>query len=524
MAFDFSTLITDRSPEDLQALRDLLTVPMSDWTAEQLAEFNRAVSKGAYNYTDLNRVIAAMDDINERLTAAGYVTGYQKIEVPHKAESGGLPAVTEYRYLRMTITAIRGSGSTVQLSEIKLEDSDNGLDFTWPVTTTVTSSIQAVSNEPAQNLIDGSTSTKFCSTAFSSGATLTIDLGEGNHVDLGLYNTWQWYTANDEPGRDPISFSLDVSNDGTHWLSVDSVSDANITETREALAYSGSITLPTFTRVAYIESSGTEYIDTGITPSESTRIDMDVQPLSTSTCALFGARAGVGNAAFALWVTSSTSIEDDYGTARVSVTVPSVLDRVSIQKNKNVLQYGSVTNEISATTFNSGHSLTLFAINSAGTVDSRRAPAITYSVSIYDNDVLVREMYPCKASTGDIGMLDTVCEQFYPNDGTGAFSAGDVIPEDMTSELDPYLWYEQDVPTTSIMMAYLSNVAALRNVIDLPEDLPEIPVDMASLTQEEANNIEVLLSIINDYLEALLAVFRRCGFAVCGGPGLYPIN
>lgn len=81
MAFDFSTLITDRSPEDLQALRDLLATPMADWTAEQLAAFNQAISKGAYNYTDLNRVIAAMDDLNERLTALGYVTGYHPIIV-----------------------------------------------------------------------------------------------------------------------------------------------------------------------------------------------------------------------------------------------------------------------------------------------------------------------------------------------------------------------------------------------------------------------------------------------------------
>ena len=41
MAFDFSTLVTDRSPEDLQALRDLLATPMADWTAEQL-EIGRA--------------------------------------------------------------------------------------------------------------------------------------------------------------------------------------------------------------------------------------------------------------------------------------------------------------------------------------------------------------------------------------------------------------------------------------------------------------------------------------------------
>ena len=79
--FDFSTLVTDRSPSDLELLRDLLATPMADWTAEQLAQFNQAASKGAYNYTDLNRVTAAMDYLNEVLTGLGYQTGYHKITV-----------------------------------------------------------------------------------------------------------------------------------------------------------------------------------------------------------------------------------------------------------------------------------------------------------------------------------------------------------------------------------------------------------------------------------------------------------
>ena len=103
MSFDFSTLITDRSPEDLQALRDLLSTPMNDWPEEQLAAFNQAISKGAYNYTDLNRVTACMDYLNERFTALGYVTGYQRIQVPHQGSggSGSLPdGYTELEYIQ----------------------------------------------------------------------------------------------------------------------------------------------------------------------------------------------------------------------------------------------------------------------------------------------------------------------------------------------------------------------------------------------------------------------------------------
>lgn len=85
MSFDFSALITDRSQADLDTLRALLDVPLADWTVGQLAEFNQVISKGAYNYTDLNRVTACMDYLNEVLTEMGYVTGYQPIIVHPEA-------------------------------------------------------------------------------------------------------------------------------------------------------------------------------------------------------------------------------------------------------------------------------------------------------------------------------------------------------------------------------------------------------------------------------------------------------
>lgn len=70
--FDFSTLITDRTQANLDALLKLLSTPMSDWTSEKLAEFNLAKSKGAYNYTDLNRVGQAVAYLAARLDIYGY--------------------------------------------------------------------------------------------------------------------------------------------------------------------------------------------------------------------------------------------------------------------------------------------------------------------------------------------------------------------------------------------------------------------------------------------------------------------
>lgn len=106
MAFDFSTLITDRSPEDLQALRDLLATPMADWTAEQLAEFNQAISKGAYNYTDLNRVIGCMDYLVQRLADAGCAVEYVAMDT---FDRDGHPPQAVLEAYRANVEALRAA-------------------------------------------------------------------------------------------------------------------------------------------------------------------------------------------------------------------------------------------------------------------------------------------------------------------------------------------------------------------------------------------------------------------------------
>ena len=58
MAFDFSTLVTDRTLEDVA----------------------NKTAKGFYNATDLNRVDAAVSDIAERFASYGYAAlGYRKL-------------------------------------------------------------------------------------------------------------------------------------------------------------------------------------------------------------------------------------------------------------------------------------------------------------------------------------------------------------------------------------------------------------------------------------------------------------
>ena len=377
MSFDFSTLITDRSQADVEALRALLSTALTDWTAEQLAAFNQAASRGAYNYTDLNRVTAAMDDLNERLTALGYETGYQQIVVPHR-------------------------------------------------------------EMPSSRLPEG------------------------------------------------------------------------------------------YQEVEYIQSSGTQYIDTGFKPNQDTRIVMDVyvQTQASFPKVIFGGRNGDISSvdSFVFWAMTSTTLRTDYGDPTLSIAVtPS--GRFAIDKNKNVTVLNGTSYTQNNATFQSGYNLAIFSLLDPGGVDVRMCSMKLYSCQLYDNGTLIRDYVPCTGPSAAVGLYDLVGGVFYGNAGTGTFTSGEIVYE-VNEELDPYLWYEQDVPTESAMEAYLANVSALRKVLTLPETSAAAPENMNGLTMEEANAIEEIVATIEAYLLAMSKIFLRSGmtWAVSGGPGFYFVN
>lgn len=360
--FDFSTLITDRAAADLENLRALLSTPMEDWTAEQMAQFNQAISKGAYNYTDLNRVTACMEYLDETLRAYGYETGYQRILV---------------------------------------------------------------------------------------------------HPD------------------EPESISL----------------------------------LPEgYTQLEYIQSSGSQYIDTGFKPNQDTRIVMDATPLNM-----------VSENGGAFFFGSSFPIQENgfetYGFYNVFYAVYNSVqeggteelvayERLLIDFNRNscVVTRDDMTvfsHTFSQNTFTSSVDLCLFLL-------PRQSPFFgmirLYNCRIFNNDVLIRDYIPCKNPSGEVGLYDTVNAQFYGNSGTGVFSPGPEITPGPDPSLDPSSWYEDDVPTAPQMAQYLNNVLSIWSTIMGDPTLPET---MVNLTQEGANQIEAALIEINTAIEQIIAAMAR---------------
>lgn len=99
------TLITNRTKADVDALRALYAKPKAMWTADEWNEFLLGNHRGAYNASDMNRVLDALDYLAERVTEFGYRK--PKIKRPSITEvipgTSRLPeGYTELEYIRST--------------------------------------------------------------------------------------------------------------------------------------------------------------------------------------------------------------------------------------------------------------------------------------------------------------------------------------------------------------------------------------------------------------------------------------
>lgn len=286
MSFDFSSLITDRTQADVSRVEQISAKIKAGTASEsEMAEFNSAAMKGAYNYTDLNRVTAAMDALKAKLEGYGYIVpGYQRIKIEH--------------------------------------------------------------NPPPVPVV---------------------------------------------PGESRLP-------DG-------------------------------YLELTYIESTGTQYIDTGFKHNQDTRVVMDVQATSlTANAWAFEGRSTTTTAKHGIFFFYSDTKQwtTDYSnTGRKAFDEIGSMDRLKIDYNKNVCTINGQTITHTANTFQSECNLALLA-DSRSTGFSGFLKAKLYSCQVYDNGTLIRDFVPCIDPSGNIGLFDVVNLQFYGNPGAGVFVAGEV--------------------------------------------------------------------------------------------------
>lgn len=185
-----------------------------------------------------------------------------------------------------------------------------------------------------------------------------------------------------------------------------------------------------YKRLEYIESSGTQYIDTGFKPNQDTRVVMGFQLTKESSNyrAIMGVRDTVSDTApnqFVFWNYPSEVFRTDFFGTNKTIDGLTRLSRMTLDKNKNVTTIGGQTITNTAASGQCTQNLYLFCVNEAGTA-KYFAEAKVWPIKVYDNGTMIRHYIPCINSEGTAGLYDMVNGTFEVDKAGVGFVAGPV--------------------------------------------------------------------------------------------------
>ena len=588
MSFDFSTLVTDRTQSDVARVRKIAKKLM-DGTAseEEIAEFNSAAMKGAYNYTDLNRVTAAMDSLVDTLNKRGYAVDYKKIKLPREGYwipgTSRLPAgYTEVAWIQSTGTqyidtllSMPNGFRAVFDVEITALNNDyqaiisamntsapyganyfclyrNGTSWEFGFNTSQVLGSAAVNTKYAIDIcnISGSISCKINGEsqsittsdggAYRTSNTLYLFAGNknGSPDDFALVKLWplKVYSSVDESVL-VGDFVPCINPDGEAGL-FDLVTQAFFGNAGTGEFYVG---------YAQSEDENTLLLLHGDSLSESSMYDKTITNYGvvvSSVQSKFGGKSLYFNGASRLAMDGSIF---NFGSGDFTVEAWIYLPK-------------AITGDCFL--FSGGaNSALFFGFNSSGQIGIGRAgvawdQATAHSLSInawnhvavcrksgvvyfFKNGVLLGRgantnsysMQGGQAFVGSqgsayyfSGYIDELrvsnvarwTENFEPPNTAYDIPDSETPPVFVPDERDPYVWFEDDIPTTSLMLQYVANVAAVKAAVS-DGVLTFVPTDMVGLTVTEANAIEQILVTVNDLLMRMLLTLVPAGTATSGG-------
>ena len=187
-----------------------------------------------------------------------------------------------------------------------------------------------------------------------------------------------------------------------------------------------------YTAVDYLQSTGTQWINTEITPSQDTKVIIKFMANGWGYESLIGGRATVSSkdqfityfdsasGGRFLFVMDGMSPAITYKGFRLDTIYTAEL---SGTKMEFTLEDGTipVTSEVTISDFSSTVPMLLFKaqnVNGTGLIGK------VYFCKIYHQDNLVRDFQPCLDANGKPCMFDLVSQKPFYNVGTGSFTWG----------------------------------------------------------------------------------------------------
>ncbi len=200
-----------------------------------------------------------------------------------------------------------------------------------------------------------------------------------------------------------------------------------------------------YTKLEYIESTGTQWIDTKVLPAE-TRILIDAFILEKNT-------GNDHHIASASWAETGKpelfnvmrlradrtgyAVRYGNGNLRNIEHQGNVFGRHTFNRNFQASPYTAQVDSAETITLTPGvvgsigTTLPLFAFrrnngSCSGFISMRLYSCKIWKTVAFEGVPLIRDFIPCKNASGEVGLWDDVNSVFYGNAGTGAFTAGEI--------------------------------------------------------------------------------------------------
>ena len=178
--------------------------------------------------------------INEYAVSSGNFidSSYNKTLV-NKGATQSTDVPTKYRYLRWVMTQTKGADTiafgAIQAAELVLLY--NGATVSWgPSASATNPDGESVPSETADKLLlinDYDIYEKWCDYGFGTTSFGTSSIYIDNVTPI-FFNSYYYVTGSDAAYRDPVSWTLAVSNDNTSWVVLSTQSNVVITDDRYA--------------------------------------------------------------------------------------------------------------------------------------------------------------------------------------------------------------------------------------------------------------------------------------------------
>lgn len=185
---------------------------------------------------------------------------------------------------------------------------------------------------------------------------------------------------------------------------------------------------PPYTELDYLQSTGTQYIDTGIAAQQpNISIEMKAQfVVANNRTSMFGSNRGAAYNSYIMTTWESNNLYFYTGNSGYNYATFADISNQHIYKTVDNLLYvdGTLLVTGNATSYSNGQPIFLFGANMNGAF-SQGASAKIWYCKIKIGDVLVRDLIPVLYE-GVPCMYDKISETYFYNEGSGDFLYGEV--------------------------------------------------------------------------------------------------